>query len=278
MKSFKKIGFCCLIMLFFLSACSSKETSTEKPPPVQTTSTNTIPTQTQPTIATISDAPEVSTNIKTTKRLSTARIGIDPGHQAKGNKEQEPVAPRSSTMKNKVSSGSQGAFSKTNEHEINLSVAQKLRDKLEAEGATVIMTRTSTDVDISNRERALMLNDYNVDLVIRIHCDGNENASIYGASVLIPDGEDTITIQEDSKLLGEIIIQAFCKETDAKNRGIMVRDDQTGFNWSTVPVCTIEMGFLSNQAEDELLNTEKYQDQCAQGIFNGIAQYCDSIS
>lgn len=250
MKIFKKIGFCCIILLFFLSACSSKQTTTEKLPPIPTSSVSTI-------LSAAPSSSDISTsNIQSTNKLSGIRIGLDPGHQAKGNKEQEPIAPKSSIMKNKVSSGTQGTFSKTNEYEINLIIAQKLKEKLEADGATVIMTRTTNDVNLSNRERALILNDYAVDLVIRIHCDGNENTDIHGASVLIPEGESTTLINNDSKLLGEIIIQAFCKETDAKNRGVIFRDDQTGFNWSTIPVCTIEMGFLSNQAEDELLNTE----------------------
>ncbi|MCI7442585.1 MAG: N-acetylmuramoyl-L-alanine amidase, partial [Clostridium sp.] len=38
----------------------------------------------------------------------------------------------------------------------------------------------------------------------------------------------------------------------------------TGFNWSKVPVVLIEMGFLSNPEEDNLLNSDSYQDKLAQ--------------
>ncbi|WP_293978545.1 N-acetylmuramoyl-L-alanine amidase, partial [uncultured Clostridium sp.] len=56
------------------------------------------------------------------------------------------------------------------------------------------------------------------------------------------------------------------------NRGISVRDDMTGFNWSKVPVILVEMGFMSNPEEDKLLSDEGYQNKLAQGLCNGIVK------
>jgi N-acetylmuramoyl-L-alanine amidase len=61
--------------------------------------------------------------------------------------------------------------------------------------------------------------------------------------------------------------------TGAKNRGIWQTDTMTGINWSNVPSTIVEMGFMSNSKEDQLLSTESYQDQIVQGISNGIDEY-----
>lgn len=205
--------------------------------------------------------------------LSGLVIGIDPGHQAHSNSDQEPVAPGSSETKKKVSSGTQGRDTGVAEYKVNLQVGLKLKKLLTDLGATVVMTRETHDVDISNKERAEMMNAAGADLVVRIHCNGNNDESKHGAFVLIPSNDCTASINDASKKAGRCIIDAFCAATGAKNLALQPRSDQTGFNWSTVPVCNIEMGHMTNKEEDNLLVSDDYQNLCAQGIANGIADY-----
>ncbi len=205
--------------------------------------------------------------------LSGLVIGIDPGHQAHSNSDPEPVAPGSSETKKKVSSGTQGRDTGVAEYKVNLQVGLKLKKLLTGLGATVVMTRESHDVDISNKARAEMMNDAGADLVIRIHCNGSNDESKHGAFVLIPSNDCTAPINDASKKAGRCIVDAFCAATGAKNLGLQPRSDQTGFNWSTVPVCNIEMGHMTNKDEDNLLVSDDYQNLCAQGIANGIADY-----
>lgn len=205
--------------------------------------------------------------------LAGIRIGLDPGHQARGNSSQEPVAPGSSEMKAKVSSGTQGVASGVPEYAVNLQVALKLRELLQDAGAEVIMTRDTNDVDISNSERAQMMNDAGVDLVVRIHCNGENDSSRTGAFILVPSGSYTTAIQEKSRQAAEAVLPAFIESTGANSLGYSERSDQTGFNWSSVPVINIEMGHMSNAGEDQKLVSEAYQDLCAQGIANGLRAY-----
>ncbi len=46
-----------------------------------------------------------------------------------------------------------------------------------------------------------------------------------------------------------------------------------GFNWSQVPSVIVEMGVMSNPAEDRLLATDSYQQRLANGMAAGIAAY-----
>lgn len=223
------------------------------------------PTQTAPPAATPSGA--------TGAPLSGLVIGIDPGHQAHANSDPEPAAPGSDTTKKKVSSGTQGRFTGVAEYKVNLEVGLKLKKLLAGLGATVVMTRDTHDVDISNKQRAQMMNDEQADLVVRIHCNGTDDPSVHGAFVLIPSNSCTAAINDASKKAGRCIIDAFCDATGAKNLGLQPRSDQTGFNWSTVPVCNIEMGHMTNEKEDKALVTDDYQNLCAQGIANGIVDY-----
>ncbi len=202
-------------------------------------------------------------------------ICIDPGHQSHGNYDTEPVAPGSDKMKAKVSSGTAGVKTRIPEYKLNLEVSLKLRDALEKYGATVIMTRTENDVDISNAERAAIANEANADLYFRIHADGSTDKSIKGVSVLIP-GKGHITdkyILEESEKAGSCILKGFVEATGAVDRGMPKRNDLSGFNWCKVPMALIEMGFMSNPKEDEKLNTSEYQDKMVTGMADGIIEY-----
>lgn len=197
-------------------------------------------------------------------------IGIDPGHQAKGNSEQEPVAPGSSETKAKVSSGTQGRASGVPEYVTNLEVSLKLRDELLALGAEVHMSRTVNDVDISNIERALMFNEANADVVLRIHCNGSSNDAAEGIGLYVTA---TGSIAEESYAIAEVILDAMVAETGADKDGVFRRDTYSGLNWSEVPSMIVEMGFMSNKEEDLKLQDPEYQQKLIDGMIKGLAEY-----
>jgi len=203
-------------------------------------------------------------------RLAGIIIGIDPGHQAKGNPEKEAVAPGSSEMKAKVSSGTAGVRTRIPEYQTNLEISLILRDALEALGCTVYMTRETNDVDISNQERAIMMNELGADLVLRLHCDGNNDPSVHGASMYV---RKTGIMTEESAAAAEILLECMTEATGARARGVFKRDTYTMNNWSEVPCILVEMGFMSNPEEDEKLNDAAYQALIVQGLVDGICRW-----
>lgn len=200
-------------------------------------------------------------------------IGIDPGHQKNADTEQEPVSPSDDQKtKDRMSPGAFGVRSGFAEYEINLAVSLKLVEYLQAAGATVVLSRSSNDVNISNIERAQLMNEAKVDFWIRIHCNSSCYQRTNGALIIAP--HKRMEIHDSSVELGKEILTGFCAATGAECKGVSYTSTQTGFNWSNAPVATIEMGYLSNPAEDVLLGRESYQNTCARGIFEGIAAYC----
>lgn len=203
-------------------------------------------------------------------RLQGLIIGIDPGHQAQGNSDTEPVAPDSSEMKAKVASGTAGVSTGIAEYVTDLEISLKLRDALEELGCTVYMTRETHDVDISNVERAVMMNELGADLVLRLHCDGSTDSSANGIGMFV---RETGVGQQESQAAAEVLLEEMCTATGARARGVFLRDTYTGLNWSTVPSILVEMGFMSNPEEDEKLNDPDYQDLLVAGMVEGICRY-----
>ena len=221
---------------------------------------------------------KVTVKAKTTNKVTTSKnktIVINAGHQGKGNSSKEAVGPGSSTKKAKVSSGATGVYSKKKESQINLDVAKKLKIELESRGYKVIMTRTSQNVNISNKERALIGNKNNADAVISLHCDSTNSSSTRGAHTICIAKNNPYypKLYSKSSSLAKKVISAYCKETGIKSRGVSYRNDLTGLNWSQVPAIYIEMGFLSNKSEDKLLSNSSFQNKCAKGIADGLDQY-----
>jgi N-acetylmuramoyl-L-alanine amidase len=212
-----------------------------------------------------------------TKKNSAKKriVAIDPGHQRRGNSALEPVGPGAKTKKAKVSSGTTGRYTRVPEYKLNLVVAKKLKLELEKRGYQVVMTRTKHDVNISNRERAILANKSGADISVRIHANGATSSSVNGSLALYPGPSNPYVshLSKKSKRLSSKIISAMCKETGAKNMGSIVDNNLTGSNWSKIPVTVVEMGFMSNKKEDQLMQTEAYQNKMVKGMANGIDNY-----
>ena len=306
MKKREIINITIITILILLTACSNNTTKVAKPGKVEVTQRNStaitnvnkepnqaaatsVNTEPNPTVITdtilkvevkksiesIAAKPPVKQEGITAKVVvqgGNKVIVIDPGHANRSNLGKEALAPGSSEMKIKDGGGAQGIATKTPEYLVNMKVAIKLKTLLEANGFKVIMTKTDNSLSLGNIERANIGNNANANLVIRIHADSNDNGSVTGASMLVPAAinENTKAIYDESKRCGAIVLNALTSEVGIKNRGVSEHSDMTGFNWSKVPVILVEMGFLSNVNEDNLLSSENYESKLALALFHGI--------
>ena len=218
--------------------------------------------------------PEAAEDIQEEKTAKSNgyTVAIDAGHQAKGNSVKEPVGPGARETKAKVASGTSGKTSGLAEYELTLQLALKLQAILEERGYEVVMIRTSNDVDISNAERAEVANNARADAFVRIHANGSENSSVSGAMTICQTDKNpyNAALNSKSKLLSESVLDELVASAGCKRQYVWETDTMSGINWCQVPVTIVEVGYMTNPAEDALLATYEYQEKVAAGIANGV--------
>lgn len=204
-------------------------------------------------------------------------VGIDPGHQGSwvDMSEQEPDAPGSSNYKAKATAGTTGRFTGVAEYELNLDISLALRDELVKRGYRVVLTREDNDTAISNSERAIKAAEEGSEIYVRIHANGSDDSSVSGALGMTPSPSNPYVgqLSEDSYRLTESILNAYCEATGFGNLGIQYHDNMTGINWSSIPVMILEMGFMTNESDDTLMQDKAMQEKMVQGIADGIDKY-----
>jgi len=277
-----------LLIIFAISYAIAPKTPPDTAPVSSESSASLVPTatpgvvpsdpvQASATVTTVAPSFVPTTAAPAVNPLANKVVVIDPGHQAKADLSLEPIGPGATDKQAKVAPGATGYKTHTAESAINLAVALKLRDILQARGARVIMVRTTQNVNIANSKRVKMANDVRADLFIRIHCDSSTDHSVSGISTLVPSAsnsaDDAIVIP--SRNAGLIVQRAVVTATSAKDLGVLNRDDLSGFNWATVPSVLVEMGYLSNAKDEAKLVTAAYQQGLAIGLAKGVAQYLE---
>ena len=154
------------------------------------------------------------------------------------------------------------------EKNVNLSIVMKTKAMLEAQGATVLLTRPD-DTFVSLEYRYCFENIHPEAVFVSIHCNAlKNNGSISGMSAYC------YTLgNEKSFDLAACVYSGALYATGAKDRGIKTLSDLKVVYYSTIPSVLIETGYLSSSAEFPLLTSPEYQDLIAAGITNGILTY-----
>ncbi|WP_419741659.1 SH3 domain-containing protein [Paraclostridium dentum] len=151
------------------------------------------------------------------------------------------------------------------EDELNLQVANKVRQKLESKGIEVKMSRTS-DEFISLGDRAKMANSYAPDVFVSIHQNSADATSANGIETYYH------TNKSDHKPYAQDVQTKAIGETNARNRGVKSANFAV-LRETNMPAALFESGFITNQNESANLASSSYQDKLATGIANGIEKY-----
>ncbi len=153
------------------------------------------------------------------------------------------------------------------EKDVVLSIAEFLKDELESRGAKVIMTRTD-DITVSLDERVDIANVNDSMVFLSIH--GNA----------LPDtmnpnehrGVSVYYYNDDAKLLGANILYSMFDKLDLPNDKLRQQSFAVIRNPQALSLL-LEVGYLINPYDNELLINYKFQKQCAKAIADGVEEY-----
>jgi N-acetylmuramoyl-L-alanine amidase len=209
-------------------------------------------------------------------------VGLDPGHNGLNYSDPSVIdAPvfNGTGTEPCDTTGTETASGYT-EAQFNFNVASYLQSDLEAEGATVVMTRTNNDsVGPCVTARAAIINDAHADVSVDIHADGGP-VSGRGFTVLEPvaDGPNNDVIAS-SDSFASILRNVFASGTgmpvsdyDSVD-GLQPRTDLAGLNLTSVPKVLIECGNMQNATDAGVLVTAAFQQSAATAIAEAITEY-----
>lgn len=204
-------------------------------------------------------------------------VVVDPGHDERANLATEPIGPGAAERKIKDGGGTRGVVTGIREADLALDVSLRLRALLRRAGVSVVLTRTRTaGAGTGNVARARSANEAGAGLFLRVHADGYPTSSaVRGSQVLVPALRRgwTDDVYSPSRRAAELVLSEVVRALGFPRRGITERSDFTGFNWSDVPVVLVELGFLTNPAEDRLLATPRYRQRAAVGLCRGTLRF-----
>ena len=126
-------------------------------------------------------------------------------------------------------------------------------------------TQVGTSNTTSLRMRVADANSWGADYFISIHT----NAS----SIPSATGSEAFSFSAPSRAfsLGEDILTGLNRATGLRNRGMQTRTNLYVLRKTTMPAVLVELGFITNPSDAELMNTRP--DLFADGIYQGIVAY-----
>lgn len=160
------------------------------------------------------------------------------------------------------------------EVDFNTYVAQKLRDKLEAAGATVIMIREDENpINMTLYQRSVIANSANADAFIEIHGDSaTSTATGIGTWIYTDSARLTSSAQVDMRNeFGTVMNSAMASATGEP--AYVKYGNFSVLRETEIPCVLIECGFLSNPHDVALLKDPAYWEKLAQGMYNGLYNY-----
>lgn len=148
---------------------------------------------------------------------------------------------------------------------VNLDVALRTGEILTSRGYEVNYSRT-TNVNVSLAQRARLANLWEADYFVSIHCNSATNTT-YNGTESFYYRKGTVAERFAETVNTSLVRQIELVDLGVKERNLAV------LRLTLMPATLVELAFLSNPREAQLLATSSFRQNCAIGISNGITQF-----
>jgi N-acetylmuramoyl-L-alanine amidase len=163
------------------------------------------------------------------------------------------------------------------EKDVTLAVSKRLQTLVQQSGAKTIMVREDdSDLGASQgllkrkredlAQRIQLAMDAQAEVYISIHANSFPDAKMKGAQTFYHSDSP------EGKLLAQSIQQELNSMTNGK-RVVKGNQDIYVLKKAHQAAVTVELGFLSNLEEEQLLTTPEYQEKLAIAIYQGLSVY-----
>lgn len=158
------------------------------------------------------------------------------------------------------------------EREVALDITRRTGAILVDKGATVIFTRTG-DTALSLEERAQIANRAAAQVFVSIHLNASPNLGVQGTSTYFyAAGWEQ---RAERQRLATSIQSALVQVLGRSDLGVREANFAV-LRYSQVPAALVEVAFISNPEEEQLLAREDFRQQAAVGIAQGIVAYLEA--
>lgn len=158
-----------------------------------------------------------------------------------------------------------------NEKDVNLRIALRVQEYLEAAGAVVLLTRNADGALSEEKTQDLQARvelAEEGDIFVSIHQNAYPSAGVKGAQTFYHEGSAA------GQALAECVQARLVSEADPQNHRLAKSSTSYYILKNiTVPGTIVECGFLSNPAEEAGLNDPAYQSRIAWALYLGILDY-----
>ena len=168
-----------------------------------------------------------------------------------------------------IDPGAISPFNGLKEKNVTLSMGLDLRQDLEAYGVKVVMTRT-TDTDITIARAEQIAKASHAQVLLSLWVNDWTDGSLEGATVFLPHAKDSPLANSLSTSLAAAIAPA-----GMGDRGTQMLPQL----WvhAPMPAVTVEVGFMSNQHDSQLLAEPSFRAAAASGLAKGMLAYAPQI-